>query len=395
MTALILIVFLACVLVGGLELFAVRRIRDLAERNAELLDRLEQREGELQDHERRLWELAPKSEVDDQFAAAEMVADQRHDEVMQDVSSLRSAVEAVPEQLRDLENEHTRSRDRADRLAAHIDGWEARLGDLWKAIPAPFDESRLDVLRRSIEGALAAGLTKQQLNLDALENRLRVVERSCDRLGQRFDDLERTAREDGSLAQALESVERIAGAAFTCVKEMREERVATAGEVTVRAALRVESATLRNVLVLLFEEYVQAGGATVRLKWGAADTLRYYVGMRDLGAFEQDCAAAIRTFQDSVTSAAQESGKPTPRDPFFSILLSLAQAESAFALLGPLVIARNGEVFGCGLLDREGMRAFDVERCLGDPSAVPDEMNRWSPGAFVDLSSLTRASSAA
>jgi hypothetical protein len=339
-TALILIVFLACVLVGGLELFAVTRIRDLAERNALLLDRLDQREVELQDHERRLWELAPKSEVDEQFAAAEMVANQRHDEVQQDVSSLRSAVEAVPAQLRDLQ-------------------------------------------------------TQQQMDLEALENRLRVVERSCDRLGQRLDDLERAAREDGSLAQALESVGQVAGAAFTCVQEMQEERVAAAGEVTVRAALRVESATLRNVFVLLFEEYVQAGGATVRLKWGAAGMLRYYVGMRDLGAFEQDCAAAIRTFQDSVTSAAQEPGLPTPHDAFFSILLSLAKAESAFALLGPLVIARTGEVFGCGLLDREGMRAFDVERCLGDPGAVPDEMNRRSPGAFVDLSSLARASSAA
>jgi hypothetical protein len=336
-TALILIVFLACVLVGGLELFAVTRIRALAEQNALLLDRLEQREGELQDHERRLWELAPKSEVDEQFAAAETAANQRHDEVVQDVSSLRSAV----------------------------------------------------------EGTLATGLTKQQLGLEALENRLRVVERSCGRLGQRLDDRERAAREDGSLAQALESVERIAGAAFTCVKEMQEERVAAAGEVTVRAALRVESATLRNVFVLLFEEYVQAGGATVRLKWGAAGTLRYYVGMRDLGAFEQDCAAAIRTFQDSVTSAAQEPVLPAPHDAFLSILLSLAQAESAFALLGPLVIARAGKVFGCGLLDREGMRAFDVERCLGDPGAVPDEMNRRSPGAFVDLSSLARASSAA
>jgi hypothetical protein len=41
------------------------------------------------------------------------------------------------------------------------------------------------------------------------------------------------------------------------------------------------------------------------------------------------------------------------------------------------------------------MRAFDVERCLGDPGAAPDEVNRLSPGAFVDLSSLARASSAA
>jgi chaperonin cofactor prefoldin len=325
-----------------------------------------------------------------------VVANQRHDEVMQDVSSLRSAVEAVPAQLRDLKKEQAQSRDRIDRLAAQRDEWEARLGELRKAIPAPFDESKLDALRRSIDGNLAAGLTKQQIDLKALEKTLRTVERSCDRLGERLDDLERTAHEDGSLVQALDSVERIAGSAFTCVKEMLEERVAaTASEVTVRGALRVESAALRNVLVLRFEEYMQAGGAPVRLKWGAAGTLRYYVGMRDLGAFEQDCAEAIRTFRDSVTSTVEEPTRPTPHDAFFSILLSLAQAESAFAQLGPLVIARTPDAFGCGLLDREGMRAFDVERCLGDPGATPDEMNRWSPGAFVDLSSLARPSSAA
>ena len=394
-TALILIVFLACVLVGGLELFAVTRIRDLAERNAVLLERLEQREGELQNHGERLRALAPQSEVDKRFAAAGVVADGQHDEIMQAVSSLRSMVKAVPTQLRDLEEQHRLSRDRIERLAAQMDRWEARLGGLKKAMPAPFDESKIDALHESIR-TLRVGLKTQKEDLEALENRLGAVEHSHVRTAERLDDLEHAVHENGPLALKMDSVERIAGAAFTCVKEMQEERVAArAGEVTVRAALRVQSAALRNVLVLLFEEYMRAGGAAVRLRWGAAGTLRYYVVVRDLDAFEQDCAEAIRMFRDSVTSADDEPGRPTPHDAFFSILLSLAQAESAFAQLGPLVIARTREGLGCGLLDRRGMRGFDVERCLGAPDTAPDEVNRWSPGGFVDLSALARASSAA
>ena len=196
-TALILIAALACVLVGGLELFAVTRIRDLGNRNAELLDRLDQREGELQDHERRLWELAPASEVE---------------EVARTIASLRSAVEAMPARLTDLERE----------------------------------------------------LPRQREGREALEHRLRAVERSCARLGERLDDLERAMIERGALAQEPDPV---AGPAF--------------GEVTVRPALAMESAALRNVLVLLFEEYM-AGAAKTRVEPGeeAARPRRLRSGLR-------------------------------------------------------------------------------------------------------------------
>jgi hypothetical protein len=209
-TALILIASAACVLVGGLELFAVTRLRDLERWNGELLDRIEEREGALQEQERRLWELAPVAEVEQRFADAGAVADQRHDEVVAAVLALRSALEEC----------------------------ETRLGELGRP-----EESPIEALRGPI-GVLQAALTGQRADLDAIEDRVHELERSYAGLDRRLDELGRAVLEGGLLAA------------------YPREEAPELGEGTARAALGMEPAALRKVLVLLVEECMAAGGLT-------------------------------------------------------------------------------------------------------------------------------------
>jgi hypothetical protein len=397
------VVVLACILVSGLELYAVTRVRQVETRNGQLETRNAELLRRLDHHERKIESFASSSVVEGRFTEERGVAEQWRGHIEASLEALRARAEAVRPQITRLDEQRLAGDGRIHELETAARRLGVRLDETRSEIIALADTSEVRGLLSDLEQRLPDEQVKDlQRKVNRLESDFRAYDRRLPRLDTRLsrtiarlDGIEPSAHEHPTLAQTLDSLDETVKTVFGCLLRIFEERVAaaltsrTAGVATVRGALLVESETLPDALSRLFEDYVEASGATIRLRWGSTRLTRYYLELKELRRFERICTETIgSTHGGEVQPTDRPSGR-IPEVRLRSLLLGMGRVESGFAQLGPLAITRTKDSFACGVLDPTGLRAFDVERCLEHPDRAPDEIARHSAGRFFDMTSLT------
>jgi hypothetical protein len=344
---MVVVVLLACVLVGGLELFAVVRIRRLQEDNAELRRQLTRQ---------------------DQSFDGRIATERRESSTHLDdgLSELRTAVESS-------------QAAKLDQLAKSV---EVRVGEVERSIPVLEDNETITDLGSTVAG-LEARVVEAVESLRGLANDHKG---QVNEALQRLDAVEQRPTEIGDVAGLTTSLDDL-GKSVRAVEEWNrrlskhvvrlldtEDAVSLGADVRgariVHGALWAEPGPVADVLPLLFADLVTVSGGTIRLMRGEDGGIRYLMTYEDPDRLEETWVNALSERWSQLSKDA-----PLPDDPVIrslrALINGLDRGGLAFVRAGPLVMARTDRFFGCGVLDDRTMLGVDIDAWMRDPRSVP------------------------
>lgn len=319
-----IVIVLACVLVGALELFAMTRFRDLQRANADLRGKLDRA-------------LDPKAE-----GPVKSLTD--------GLGKLEDAHQGFSERLAatdlTIEQSDKRLRQLNERLTAFENTRPAGLGERVDEAFRRLDEAfrRIDELRESI-----ARITSAEPVQPGPDEAVQSLERSVDQVS-------------AHVVRWIDSEEAMALGFAT-----RPRRV-------VRGVLSIDASAVSDVLPLLFEDYVRVNGGMICFSRWAGDRLDYYLAFPDTSRLEDACLHTIRS---------GASSEPTPAARSLDALLKgLRRTRSGFAQMGPLIMAWSHDSLSWGVLGSAAMLGLNTAECVRDPGRVLPTLLRLDHGRW-------------